>query len=208
MMAPSTRAEGPGRSPVAGSAQVASLEQLLTSFRASPGLEARFIERRVMALLAAPLTSEGTLYVAPPGLLARHVTRPSPSFQIIEPDRVRFGDASKIETIDLAQRPQIRGFVETFVALLAGDKAALERDYAVRFGPRPDGGWLLSLTPLRAPVNRVIASITLTGQGLLVSEMRIVEVEGDETVTTFTHVDSARRFTTEELDRHFLRRKP
>ena len=198
----SARAEPPAEAPKGAP----TLEQLLVAFKASPGLEARFTEKRVMALLAAPLTSEGVLYFSPPGLLARHVTKPTVSFQVIEPHRVRFGDNSKIETIDLAQRPQVKSFVETFVSILAGDKAALERSYEVRFAALPEGRWRLTLVPRLAPVDKVIATVTLEGQGIVVSQMRLLEVEGDETLTTFTQVDAARRFTEAELDRAFLRK--
>lgn len=201
--------------PVPGPASVShsahSLDALLAAFRGSVGVEALFVEKRVMALLAAPLQSEGTIYFAPPGLLARYVTHPTPSFQIIEPHRVRFGDASKIEAIDLASRPQVRSFVESFVALLAGDRPRLERDYLVEFiasASNPAGNWRLVLKPRSAPMNKVIASISLEGSGLIVKEMRLLELEGDETITTFSKVDHQRHFSEGERDRIFKRREP
>lgn len=188
-----------------------TFDELLASLRGSVGVEARFTEKKIMALLATPLVSEGVIYFSPPGLLARYVTAPSPSFQIIDPARVRFGSGASIETLDLARRPEVRGFVESFVALLAGDRASLERAYTVEFTAPRDasgGAWVVTLRPRSAPVNKVIATLTLKGNGMVVNEMRMVELEGDETITTFTKVEPQRKFSEDERDRLFKRRSP
>lgn len=183
-----------------------TLTTLLEAFRAAPGVEARFVEKRFIALLAAPLESEGTIHYSPPGLLARWVTRPRASFQIIDPKRVRMGDERAVETLDLGQKPQVRVFVESFVTLLAGDQAALERTYTSTFTPAVDTSpttWRLRLVPRVAPLDKVIAMIELEGQGLVLRSMVMLETGGDETVTTFTAVDTRRVYTDAEKARLF-----
>lgn len=183
-----------------------TLDGLLEAFRRAPGVEAHFTEEKRIALLALPLESTGTIYFAPPGRLARYQTAPNASFQIVEPHRVRFGDDKHSEAIDLAQKPVVKVFVDSFVTLISGDSEALHRLYAVEFqapSVARDGRWQIVLRPKVAPMNKVIASITLGGVGLLIATMTIAESEGDETVTTFSDVNVRRTFTSEEQKRIF-----
>ena len=76
LLAGPAAAQEPVAAPVASTP---ALEQLLARFAAMSGLSARFREEKRMALLAAPLVSEGTLYFAPKGRLARHITAPAPA---------------------------------------------------------------------------------------------------------------------------------
>jgi len=183
-----------------------TLDTLLAAFRAAPGVEAHFTEQKNIAMLAAPLESDGVIYYQRPGVLARYVMHPRESFQIIDPKRVRMGDAQHSETLDLSAKPQVRVFVESFVTLLSGDQAALAKTYTIAFTPAIEAHperWRLQLTPKLAPLDKVIASITLTGSGIVLSEMRVLEKGGDETITTFTSVNTKRSFTNDEKAKLF-----
>lgn len=204
LLAVAALATGPAAAP--GDAQAPDLASLLATFAAMPGMEAGFVEDKHMALLAAPLRSEGRLYYAPPGHLARHTTKPAPSVLLVEPDAVRFGDERGTETVDLAAKPVVRLFVESFVEILRGDRAALERLYAMSFQALPDaraGAWSLVLRPRISPMDKVFDRMELRGVGLAVHEMVMFERDGDRTDTRFTDVDPARRFSPEERARLF-----
>jgi hypothetical protein len=196
------------RTPDAGSIAPESASELLARFRKSPGLEARFVEVKQMALLAVPLESSGTLFYSPPGLLARHIVKPAESAVVIEPGRVRIWDGVGWEAIDLSAQPVVRRFVDSFVVLLAGDEESLRRRYEAQYAVernaegRPSG-WRLVLRPRFAPLNKVVKLLELHGRGLRVSRMRMVELDGDETTTTFSAINPARRFTAEEKTRIF-----
>lgn len=184
-----------------------TVDGLLAAFRKAPGIEAHYVEMRQIALLSLPLESKGVIYFAPPGILARHQTSPASSFQIIEPDRVRFGSDSHSETVELVDKPDVKAFIDSFVTLISGDIATLHKLYTVDFqaaDPLLDDRWKLTLQPRLDPVSKVIALITLTGTGLVLSTMHIVETEGDETITTFSNVDVMRTFTADERNRIFL----
>ena len=210
---------------------------LLAWFRKSPGLQAHFVESKQMALLAAPLRSEGRLYYVAPGRLARHIDKPSKSVVLIEPHRVRMLDGGVWQAIDLKTRPVVRRFVGSFVSLLRGDEVQLRKLYAISYTrvPRPvakarptapstgsttgtvkaistaastglptaaasapNFTWRLQLRPKVAPLNKVVKVLELAGSGLVVRTMRMLENDGDETVTTFSQVDAARRFSPAE----------
>lgn len=179
------------------------LEDLLARFKAMPGLEAQFREEKRFAMLDAPLVSEGALHFAPPGRLARHTTTPVRSTVLIDGDRLAFGDERGQSEIDLAQKPVVRLFVDAFVKLLAGDQAALERLFAAEHTALPDDAWTLVLLPKVSPMKGIIERLELRGAGLVLDRMRLLEVGGDETITTFSRVDAERRYTPEEAARLF-----
>jgi hypothetical protein len=179
---------------------------LMARFAAMPGLEARFREERRSALVVEPLVCEGVLYYAPPGRLARRTLSPTPSNMVIAGGVLLLEEERGRRRIDLRSNPQVRQVVEGLLLLLSGDAAALERLYAVTFTPRPELGpaaWEMTLAPRSRPMRRAMRRVWLRGDDLAVRTMRIEEASGDETVTTFDHVDTARRYTDAELQRLF-----
>lgn len=188
----------------APAAAAMTLDQLLARFAGMSGLSARFREEKRMALLAAPLVNEGTLYFAPKGRLARHITSPAPATVLIDEGSLRYADAGGSETLTLDQNPVLRLFIDSFVKIFAGDREALARLYTMELVGLPaaaDGAprWSLRLRPRVAPMTQVIERIDIEGHDVVLETMRIVEIGGDETITSFTEVDAARRFTDQEL---------
>ncbi|MCO5169981.1 MAG: outer membrane lipoprotein carrier protein LolA [Planctomycetes bacterium] len=189
--------------PAPGRAAPDGLDDLLGRFRAMPGLEAAFHEEKRFALLDAPLVSEGTLHFQPPGRLARHVTAPARSTVLLDGDRLAFGDEHGRAEVDLARRPVVRLFVDAFVKVLAGDRPALERIFELEHAQGDDDTWGLVLRPRASPLKDAIERLELRGRGVVLTRMRLVEVGGDETLTTFSGVDAARRYGPDEAARVF-----
>lgn len=181
----------------------AELDAFLARFAAMPGLSAKFREEKTMALLAVPLVNEGVIYFASPGRLARHTTAPVRSSVIIDGERMTFGDSRGVDAVSFDQNPILGLFVTSFVKIFAGDKEALAKMYAMELRGDPQGTWALKLRPQISPMDQVIAGIELVGDGLVVKTMTVDEVGGDRTVTTFTEVNTARRFTDAELKELF-----
>jgi hypothetical protein len=175
-----------------------TIETLLAGFAAMPGLQAEFREEKHMALLAEPLVNEGTLHFSG-GKLARHVTAPVASSVLIADGVLEFGDSSGKQTIDLGSNPVVRLFVDSFVHIFAGDRAALEQLYSMQFSPGEAGGWTLVLRPRLSPIDKVIDRVIVEGKDLVIASMRIIEVGGDETITLFSNVDTAKKYSKREL---------
>lgn len=180
-----------------------SLDALLAGFRAVPGLVAHFREEKHIALLAAPLVTEGTLHYAPPSRLARHATSPARSSLVLDGDLLAMGDAAHVERLDLRARPGIAGFVAAFRAVLSGDRATLERSFRATLSGDPAADWQLVLVPRGPPIARYVARVVLTGSDVHVATMRVLETNGDESVTTFSAVDVAHRYAPAEAARVF-----
>ena len=186
--------------PATPAAQEAALDALLARFAAMKGLSAKFREEKTMALLAAPLINEGEIHFAAPGRLVRHTRAPVRSTVLIDGERLTFGDARGVEAISFAQNPVVGLFVASFVKIFAGDKAALKAMYKMSFEPGPTAdAWSLRLRPQVAPMDKIVDRIEVAGEGTVIQSMKVVEVGGDETLTTFAEVDVDRRFSEAEL---------
>jgi outer membrane lipoprotein-sorting protein len=186
-------------SPPAAAAETLQLSQLMAAFSRMPGLEARFVEEKHLSMLARPLSSQGRLYFARPGLLLRRVEQPQKSEVLITPQQLTLKDANGEQRIDLASRPDVRPFVESLTWLLAGDEKALSGVYKVEFVPAAAGAWQLTLSPKAEPLLHVIAYIRVLGQGLAVREIQVREKGGDETVTRIVEANPERKFGAAEL---------
>lgn len=183
-----------------------AISALLKRFATIPGMEARFREEKHIALLQAPIVSEGTLRFMPPGTLYRQVSAPTQSTMLIEGDRFRFHDGQRVQSFDLESNPIVRQFVSSFVYILAGNEAAIRRLYDIRLDSSEDDVWELLLTPRSEAMRRVLREVRIDGRGIVVHRMHLFEASGDETIMTFQEVDTDRAFT--EAERSSLFRLP
>ena len=183
------------------------LGELMRRMAASSGVVARFQEQKELALLAVPLESSGVLYFAPPGRLARFTLQPSYSSLIIDGEELRFREGQDSQEFDLSGNPMARIFVDNFIVLFNGDLEGLQRlyDTQLRGGP---AAWTLELVPRRAPLNRVMRTITLNGGEQGIREMVMLAKDGDLTTTRLESVDADRSFSEAELLRLFSERVP
>jgi hypothetical protein len=179
-----------------------TLDALLERFKQMPGLEARFREEKRIALLAAPLISEGMLYFAPPARLARHTLEPARSSILIDGRTLSFGDEQTHEEVDLEANPAVRDYVDSFLMILDGDQEALVKKWRIGISGEAET-WQMTLLPLSEPVKKTIRDMTFRGKGAVIQWMKIVETTGDETVTVFSQVNPTRRYSQMEIDRLF-----
>ncbi len=190
-------------SPAPVSAQAVTLESLLDAFSALPGLEARFREEKRIALLAVPVRSEGRIWFAHPDRLMRRVTSPEASAALIDAGQLRMRAGGRTEELSIDENPVLRGFVESFRAVLGGNRQTLERFYRAVLTPGDDDAWELRLTPRDEALRGFVREIRMRGHGVSIDEMVMVEVNGDQTRTEFFDVDAHRRFSDAEARRVF-----
>ena len=213
LFGPPTGSFAPVAGPAIASAQDAreappSVEQILARMARIPGLRCRYREEKRIALLSSPVVSEGTIDYArgasgaSSARMARRTTRPSPQVVLIDQGTLRMSDGHTTSRIDLASQPVVRSFVDSFLTLLVGDRAALERTYTLTVEPA-EGGWALVLRPRGAPLTTFLREIRFEGRGESLTRMVMTEVSGDVTTTTFSDVDAAHRYAADEAARAF-----
>lgn len=139
-----------------------------------------FVELRGSALLKAPLRVEGEYRRPDADTLVRDVRTPYRETTTITGTTGAAGgevviarEAQKPRRFALARAPELLALQASFGALLAGDRAALERHYRIE----ADGArerWKLVLTPRDPALAAKLTSITLLGRG---AELRCIETQ-------------------------------
>jgi hypothetical protein len=143
-----------------------------------PGLDARaliarlarpaparidFVEVRFSPMLREPLVVSGELGYLGPRNLERRVRSPYREQASIHGESVRVErEGAPPRSFALKRAPELRALLSGFAALLAGDPAALERDFEIELSG-DEHAWTLALLPLERASRR--QQITVNGSG-------------------------------------------
>ena len=162
-------------------------EQLMQSFAQVQSSTARFVERKHMGILSAPLESSGTLVYTAPGRLEKHTRAPRPASLVLDGDRLTLEDKTqdRRRTFALQDYPVIQAFVEGIRSTLAGDLVTLNRYYQAGLEGN-ERGWRLTLKPLEQQMQNFVSEIRISGSHNRINVIEIIESEGDRSVMTIT----------------------
>ncbi|TMG80625.1 MAG: outer membrane lipoprotein carrier protein LolA, partial [Betaproteobacteria bacterium] len=108
------------------------LTQLMQELRAVKSAHGKFVERKHLAVLSAPLEVSGTLAYTAPDRLEKRTEQPRVERLIVEGNRLTVEDPRRRRSYALEDNPPVRAFVESIRSTLAGDLDTLNRFYAVR----------------------------------------------------------------------------
>ena len=123
-----------------------------------------FTEIRFSPLLQQPLVVSGTLGYGGPTALDRQVTRPYREDTEIRGESVRVSrEHEPTRSFALKRAPELRGLLQAFTALLAGDQAAVERDFTIG-ATGDEASWRLILTPVDARARRRVKQVEIDGR--------------------------------------------
>lgn len=160
------------------------LMQELAQIKSAKG---RFVERKTMAMLNAPLESSGTLVYTAPGRIEKNTRLPKPETLVLDQNKlsIEFKDRGQRRTLALPDYPVIWAFVESIRSTLAGDLATLNRFYRTSLTGN-EAQWRLSLQPVDAKIQTVVKEIHIGGSRSNVRTIEIIETEGDRSLMTIT----------------------
>ena len=167
------------------------IDDLMRSMKKVESSEARFSERKELAILTEPLESSGTLVYRAPDRLEKHTLMPERSSLVLEGDRLVLESAERggPKSFALREHPVIWAFVESIRSTLAGDLPTLRRFYSVELeGGAPD--WRLVLSPREPGMKSVVEEIRISGGGTAISRIEIREAGGDRSVMTISREGS------------------
>lgn len=148
---------------------------------------ARFVERRHVAILTAPLESSGTLLYAAPGRLEKRVLKPRPENLVLDGNRLVMEDPglARRTEYDIREQPVLWAIVESVRSTLAGDLPTLRRFYEVDLaGAEPR--WRLTLRPVGPDMKGVVSEIRISGSRDAIRRIEYDEAGGDRSVMTIT----------------------
>lgn len=160
----------------AASWQLSDLMQLLAQHKSS---QARFVERKYLAMLDKPLESSGELSFTAPDRMEMRTLKPKKQTLLLNGNRLTLEQDGRQKTVSLQSYPEIAAFVEGIRGTLAGDLSALEKAYRVHLIGTP-ARWQLMLEPRDAGMSRIISRIRIGGS------------QGDVTQVAYEHADGDR----------------
>jgi Outer membrane lipoprotein carrier protein LolA-like len=176
-------AAAPGTAATPPSPGSGSLDQLLQLLAARSHGHVTFTEVHQLAVLDRPLQSSGELLYDAPDRLEKRTLQPKPEELILDHGILTARRGSRSRVLALREYPQIVPFLESIRATLAGDRAGLERYFAVQYSGSLDH-WVLELTPTGPEVARAVEHIRITGERGAVHSVEIRETDGDASVLT------------------------
>jgi hypothetical protein len=155
------------------------VQQLLTLSQAK---EAHFEQEKLVAGLSQPLRASGELLLVRDLGLWWQQQKPFPLTLTLTPTRMVQQVADQPATV--IDNPQLLEFSQMLLALFGSDEATLGRYFRIDFHSS-EAGWQLVLVPSQAPLDKVFASLTLSGLGQL-DQLLIADRQGDSTLIRFS----------------------
>lgn len=167
--------------PLSAARAADDLDRLMALLAAYPGGTVRFVERRHMAMLDAPLVSRGEMTYRAPDWLERRTLSPRPERLLLDKDTLTLERDQRRMSMPVSQRPEVEAFVSSIRSTLQGDRAALERHYRVALQGQPEKRWTLTLEPLQARLRGIVTQILISGSGVVVDRIDYTQSDGDRT---------------------------
>jgi hypothetical protein len=156
------------------------IDQLMTELARNPGGQARFVEKRHLALLDKPVIATGEMTYTAPDRLEKRTLTPKVETMVLDKDTLSLERDRRKMSIRLGQRPEVAAFVESIRSTLAGDRASLERSYRLALTGNLDE-WVLTLVPSDVRIATLLQRITLSGVREQVLGIEYLQTDGDRT---------------------------
>ena len=163
---------------------VARLMQELAKVKTS---KARFVERRHVGILTAPLESSGTLLYVAPDRLEKRTLSPRVESVLLEGEQLTLESEQpkRRRSIRLEDYPAVGVFVESIRSTLAGDLAALKRLFEIAL-EGDERQWRLVLRPTDRNMQELLSEIRIGGSRGTIRSIEFVEPNGDRSTMTIT----------------------
>jgi hypothetical protein len=160
-----------------------ALDELLRRLAARHRSHVTYTEVQHLAVLDRPLESSGELLYEAPDHLEKRILKPRPETLVLAHGVLSAARGRRTHTVELAAWPQVAPLIESIRATLAGDRAALERIFAVEL--RGDATrWTLRLTPRDPAAARAVTEVRIAGESDNLRTVEILGADGDRSLLT------------------------
>lgn len=157
-----------------------AIDRLMGTLAAQPGGTVRFVERRYLAMLDAPVVSRGEMQYRAPDWLERRTLSPRPERLLLDKDTLTLERDKRRITMPVNQRPEVEAFVASVRSTLQGDRSTLERHFRLELQNTPSR-WTLSLVPRESRLQGIVKRIDISGAGGFVDRIDYTQADGDRT---------------------------
>lgn len=166
-----------------------NLNALMTGLAVKKNAQVRFVEEKHFSFMEENLTSSGVLYYQYPDVLIREVLEPKKQRIVVKGMHLTLEQGGKKRSIDISDYPQIRIFVDTFRATLAGDMKTIQELFDVQlYGNRES--WTLSFLPRDKELLDQVEKIILQGRGKRLWSIETKGKNGDYSVMHLNYDDN------------------
>jgi hypothetical protein len=173
-----------GSAAAAGQPQF-TLQQLMQELAQRKHGEVNYQETDYLAVLERPLKSSGVLIYDAPDHLEKRTLQPKQQSLILEGDELTVRRGRRTYRLQLSAYPQVAPLIDAVRDTLAGNEAALEKVFKVRFtGTAED--WQLELVPLDEDMARKVRRVQIGGAHDQIRSVEILQVGGDRSVMTLS----------------------
>lgn len=174
--------------PGTAAAGALDLPQLMARFGAIKTARAQFTEQRYLHMLKGPMEDSGTLAYTAPDRLEKDTLHPTQQRMIVAGGTLTIEQLGKTQQLNLADYPQIGGFIDGIRATLAGDLTTLQRIYRTDLTGTMDA-WVLRLQPRDPSMQAIVQSISISGSDTRIAHIETVEHDGDHIDMTITEAE-------------------
>lgn len=157
------------------------IDQLMHGLAQTRSGQARFVEKKNIAMLDKPVESSGDLLYVAPDRLEKRTLKPKPETMVVEGDQLEIERGRQKIKLQLQAYPELAAFIDSIRGTLAGDRKALERNYQLSLEGSAQA-WTLKLVPVGARMKQVVTMIRVTGVRDEVRGIDVTQVDGDSSV--------------------------
>ena len=157
------------------------LDRLMAELATHKGGQARFVEKRYLAVLDKPLVASGEMTFTPPDYLEKRTLSPKPETVVLNKDMLSLERDKRKLSINLSRQPEAQAFIDSIRGTLNGNRSALERNYALYLSGSLDK-WVLTLLPSDQKIASLVHKITVSGRGNQVYTIEYLQADGDRSV--------------------------
>jgi Outer membrane lipoprotein carrier protein LolA len=154
-------------------------------------LRAKFVHKKYLSDIPAPLESSGEMFFLRDKGLYWRTQKPFESVFVLTPtgafQRDEGGAAVKVD----AAQPAVRAAAGIFMALFSIDLKSLSHDFRL-YGVPTGSGWQMGLKPKRTTMTAVFAQAVIRGAEQ-VQEIELTDSRGDRTVIRLVEVELLQR---------------
>lgn len=165
------------------------LAVLMNDLAQHKGGRVRFTEKKYIALLDKPVVSTGEMTYTAPDRLEKRTLQPKPELLLLDRDTLTLERGKQKFVLRLSEQPEAQVFVDSIRGTLSGNRAALERSYALHLSGTRER-WSLSLLPSDQRIAALVSRITVGGTRDQVDSIEYLQADGDRSVMSITPVDA------------------
>ena len=163
--------------------------QLMSDLAKHKGGRAKFVEKKFIAVLDKPVVSTGEMTYLPPDRLEKRTLTPKVETLLLDKDLLSIERGQQKLSINLANQPEALAFVDSIRGTLSGNRAALEKNYALYLAGSSDK-WVLTLLPSDQKIAALLLRITVSGNKGQVRSIEYLQADGDRSLLAIEPIEA------------------